>query len=74
MNRVRWIDRLVRRNVVVHMTTGASVRGVLVGAHRDCLVLSHVAYLGADAVETVDGEVVVPRERVAWIQTLGEPT
>jgi hypothetical protein len=70
MNRVRWIDRLTRRTVVVHMTHGASVRGVLVGTYRDCLVLTHAAYLGAEAIEKVDGEVIVPRERVAWMQTL----
>lgn len=70
MTRVRWINRLTRRTVVVHMTTGASVRGVLVGAYRDCLVLQHAAYLGADAIEKVDGEVIVPRDRVAWLQAL----
>lgn len=70
MNRVRWIDRLTRRTVVVHMTTGASVRGVLVGTYRDCLVLDHAAYLGSEAIEKVDGEVIVPRERVAWMQAL----
>lgn len=70
MSRVRWIDRLTRRTVVVHMTTGASVRGVLAGAYRDCLVLDHAAYLASEAIERVDGEIIVPRERVAWLQVL----
>ena len=67
---MRWLDRLTGRTVVVHMTHGASVRGVLIGAYRDCLVLTHAAYLGTESVEKVDGEVVVLRERVAWMQTL----
>jgi hypothetical protein len=61
MIRVRWIDRLVRRTVVVHLTTGASIRGVLVGAYRDSIVLSHATYLG-----------MILREQVAWMQNLGE--
>lgn len=66
-----WIKRLSAETVVVHLTTGASIRGVMTGVHRDCLVLVHGAYLGTESVETVDGEIVVPRERVAWIQHLG---
>lgn len=72
MSRVRWIDQLKRRTVVVHTTNGTSLRGVLVGTYRDSLVLAHVAYLGDGGSQPVDGEVVVPRERVAWIQTLLE--
>lgn len=67
---MRWIDRLVRRSVVIHTTNGMSIRGVMVGAYRDSLVLSHAEFLGGDSVEPVDGDVVIPRERVAWMQTL----
>lgn len=70
MSRMRWVDRLVRRSVVIHTTSGESVRGVLVGAYRDCLVLSHAAFLGSDSIEGIDGEAVIPRERIAWLQTL----
>lgn len=68
---MRWISRLVRRTIVVHMTDGQSIRGVLAGEYRDCLVLIHASYLGSESVTKVDGEVVVPRERVGWIQDLG---
>lgn len=75
--RVRWIDRLVRRNVVVHLTNGASIRGVLAGAYRDSVVLIHATYLGTlggDRVETpIDGDAIILREQVAWMQNLGEP-
>jgi hypothetical protein len=76
MTRVRWIDRLVKRTVVVHMTTGASIRGVMSGTYRDSIVLAHATYLGmvgGDRVETpIDGDAVILREQVAWIQNLGE--
>lgn len=76
MTRVRWIDRLARRTVVVHLANGASIRGVMAGAYRDSVVLVHATYLGmvgGDRVETpIDGDAVILREQVAWIQTLGE--
>lgn len=76
MMRVRWIDQLVRRTVVVHLTTGASIRGVLIGAYRDSIVLGHATYLGViggERVETpIDGDAVILREQVAWMQNLGE--
>lgn len=71
---VRWLDRLVRDHVVVHTTTGASLRGVLVGVYRDCIVLTHVAYLGTDTTENVDGDVVIPRDKVGWLQRLAGST
>ena len=71
---VRWIDRLVSRSLVIHMTNGESVRGFLVAAYRDSLVLRHGVHLGSvegSSVEIpIDGEATIPRERVAWIQTL----
>lgn len=70
MSRVRWIDRLTRRSVVVHTRDGASMRGILVAAHRDCLVLAHVRYLAGEGEVTVDGEAVVPRDTVAWLQVM----
>lgn len=66
---MRWLDKITRRTVVVHMTTGASVRGVLVGVYRDSIVLQHAALMG-DTIQPLDGEVVIPRERVGWLQTL----
>ena len=67
---VRWLNRLVRDTIVVHTTTGASLRGVLVGVYSDCVVLSHGTFLGGDTNETVDGNVVIPRDKVGWIQRL----
>ena len=66
-----WLNRLARETVVIHTTDGGSLRGVLTVVHRDCLVLSHAAYLAGDQQTPIDGEAVVPRDRVAWIQRLG---
>jgi hypothetical protein len=78
MIRVRWIDRLERRTVVAHLVGGASIRGVLAGAYRDCIVLSHATHLGvmdgARVDAPIDGDAVILREQVSWLQTLGEQT
>lgn len=69
---MRWISQLVRRTVVVHLVDGQSLRGVMVGEYKDAIVLRHGEYLGRDGITTVDGEAVVPRERIGWIQVTGE--
>ena len=71
MGAMRWMGRLERRTVVVHMASGASVRGVVIGVYRDSVVLRHSTYLGPQATE-IDGDVVIPRPNVAWVQTLPE--
>jgi len=66
-----WFNRLVRETVVIHTTDGGSLRGVLMEVHRDCLILAHAMYLAGDQQTPVDGEAIVPRERVSWLQRLG---
>lgn len=70
MSPMRYIDRLQRRSVVLHLKDGQSLKGVLMAAYRDSLVLAHARYLAADGELPVDGEAVVPRDSVAWLQTL----
>lgn len=65
-----WIDRLERHTVVVHLTDGQSLRGVLVATYDDCVVLAAAAYLHSEGNTSVDGEAVLLRERVAWMQSL----
>lgn len=69
-----WLDKLERRTVVVHLSDGSSLRGVLAATYSDCLVLAHAAFLGQSAGEQVvvpvDGEAVLPRGNVSWVQTL----
>lgn len=68
---MRWLNRQLTHTVVVHTTAKESLRGVLVGVYSDCLVIAHAYYLHADGTRTeVDGEAIVPRPQVAWIQKL----
>jgi len=66
----RYLNRVARRTVIVHTTTGQSLRGVLVGVYRDSIVLGHAAFLSGDSATTIDGEVIVLRERVGWVQVI----
>ena len=74
MKPMRWIDRLVKLTVIAHLSDGVSVRGVLSGAYKDCFVLIHAVYLSSGEQTTVDGEVVIPRANVSWIQVIGSET
>lgn len=65
-----WIDRLIAHTVVAHLTSGESIQGVLTATHRDCLVMSHAIYLGTEAHIKVDGDAVIPRPNVKFIQVL----
>lgn len=67
---MRWLDRVTFKTVVVHTTTGSSLRGVLKGVYADCVVLTSARYLYAEGFQDVDGEAIVPRPQVAWIQVL----
>lgn len=70
---MRWLDRQRTETVIVHTKTKESMRGVLVGVYRDCLVIAHAYYLNAESAPTeIDGEAIVPRDQVAWIQKLYE--
>jgi hypothetical protein len=67
-----WVDRLTRRQVVVHMTDGQSFRGGLAHVYRDALILEPAFLLREDGKALpVDGGAVLVRDRVAWLQTLG---
>ena len=70
MSPMRYIDRLERRSVALHLKDGQSLKGVLMATHRDTFVLAHARYLTADGELPVDGEAVVPRTNVSWLQTL----
>lgn len=56
------IGTMTSETVVVYLP-GRTIKGVLVGEHKDCLVLRH-AYLLAPAGtddQAIAGEVVIPR-------------
>lgn len=68
-----WLDDLTLETVLVHMThDGPSVKGLKVAVHDDCLVLRDALVMEPEAKTLLDGEVVIPRERVLFMQ-LVEP-
>lgn len=71
---MRWLEKLRAETVVVHLTEGSSIRGALVGVYADSLVLRAAEFIGRDAGEAtripIDGEAVIPREKVSWLQHL----
>lgn len=59
---------LKKQTVVVHLLSGVSLRGVLRTTYRNEIVLAHVTHL--DEKVDLDGELVVPRDRIDFYQTV----
>jgi len=67
----RYINTMERHTVIVHTTSGTSIQGVLTRVYDDCLVLEAAVFLSASTPTKIDGEAVVERAKVAWLQRLG---
>lgn len=68
----RYLRRLVRGRVIVHTTDNRSLRGVLAAEYRDCIVLEAPEYLGeAGEPNELAGRAVILREKLSWLQELG---
>ena len=63
-----WLDDLTLETVIVHTAGGPSFKGVKAAVHEDCLVLRDAQILEDDAATLLNGEIVVPREQVAFLQ------
>lgn len=62
---------VVRRQVVVNLLNGQAVQGVLVRQSGPLLFVANATLFEPNAEPTaLDGEVVVERDRVAFIQAL----
>jgi hypothetical protein len=65
---------LVGERVVVQTKDDRSLRGVLVGMYRDCLVVGHFEYLNEAAdveVAGLPGEATVMLDNLSWVHKLG---
>jgi hypothetical protein len=68
---VTWLDALTLETVVLHMThDGPSLKGLKVAVHDDCIIMRDVVALGDEVSDVLDGQVVVPRERVLFLQVV----
>ena len=68
---MKWLRTLTEDTVIVHLTdSGPSIKGAMVAVHSDCLVLERALVLEPESQTLLSGDVVVPREQVAFIQRL----
>jgi hypothetical protein len=66
-----WLDAVTLETVVVHLDNGPSMKGLKQTVHDDCLVLRDaLVFHEDDAAQQLDGLIVIPRERVVFIQTV----
>jgi small nuclear ribonucleoprotein (snRNP)-like protein len=72
---MRAWSHLMHHNVVVNLTSGKAFDGIMWERRGPLLVLRKARMLeaGHDAIE-VDGEVVIERDKVEFIQLLGGTT
>lgn len=70
LRRKRRFAEVVRSSVVLHLTSGQSVAGILLGAYDDSFALARTRLLAPSSgrVVPLDGEIVVPRESVLFAQ------
>jgi hypothetical protein len=66
-----WLAALTLETVIVHTTgDGPSMKGVKAAVHEDCLVLRDAFVLEPTGNTMLSGEVVIPRERVLFLQVV----
>lgn len=68
LSRRDYIRELTAETVAVHISDGTSIRGVLTGAYSDVVVLRHASYLTEGSEVPIDGEALVPRSQIVFIQ------
>jgi small nuclear ribonucleoprotein (snRNP)-like protein len=64
------LGELVRDRVIVHTKDDRAIRGVLLEAYPDCVVIDAPEYLVEPEVQILKGRALIERSNVAWIQVL----
>lgn len=62
---------LLGERVVVNLTDGSSIRGVLAADYAEAIVLEAAEYLAGQQPEAFAGRAVIPRPHLIWTQALG---
>lgn len=67
-----YIDQLVHKEVFVHLRTNHSMEGILIGAYQDSIVVRHAKVPDPESgtIINLEGDQVVPRDNVNWVQEL----
>lgn len=65
-----WLDALEMSTVIVLTTDDVSFKGLRRAVHDDCLVLHEAMVLGEDANTVLNGDLVIPREKVLAVQVI----
>ena len=68
----RWIVQARRHRILVHLTDGQTIKGVLVESDRESVVLASAEYLTSTGSTAMAGDVWVPRRLVRFIQSIPE--
>lgn len=65
-----WLEAVEMSTVIILTTDDVSFKGLRRAVHDDCLVLHEAMLLGEDANTVLNGDLVIPREKVLAIQVL----
>ena len=66
-----WLDDLTLETVIVHTRDDMSFRGLKASVYDDCLVLKEARVLEDEGMsKVINGDVVIPRDRVHWLQVI----
>ena len=63
-----WLDAVTLDTVIVLTTDDVSFKGLRRAVHDDCIVLHEAMVLETDATVVLNGDVVIPREKVLAVQ------
>lgn len=63
------MKQYVSRIVIVNLIGGTALRGRLVRVDKEALVLQDASALG-DIIRPVDGQIIIPRGRLEWLQVV----
>lgn len=67
-----YLHRLLFKSVIAHLKSEVSIEGVLIAVFDDSVILQHASMplTAAGDIEQLDGNQVIPRTEIGWVQEL----
>ncbi len=65
-----WLDAVTMSTVIVLTTDDVSFKGLQRAVHDDCLILHAAMVLETDSTTVLNGDLVIPREKVLAVQLI----